>query len=64
MSPGSVVDHEGVDVDARVGSERARDHRALRVDLGFLPGELSATDQLADQRVVVRQLLELAVAER
>ena len=34
------------------GPERARDHRALRVHLGLLLGELAAGDQLADQRVV------------
>ena len=33
------------------------------MDLGFLPGELSATDQFADERVVVRQLFELVVAD-
>ena len=35
-SPGCDLDRERVDVDVRVGAERARDHRALRMRLGLL----------------------------
>ena len=48
----------------RVGAERARDHGALRVQLGLLGRELAAADELGDERVVVGQLLERAVAEQ
>ena len=36
-----------VDLDARLGPERARDHGALRVLLGLLLGQLAARDELA-----------------
>ena len=38
----------------RLGAERARDDRALRVRLGLLLGELAARHELADERVVLR----------
>ena len=56
-------DRERVDVDVRLGAERPRDHRALRVHLRLLRRELAAPQQLADERVVVRELLELLVAD-
>ena len=59
----ATLDLEGVDVDVGVGAERARDHRALRVRLGLLRRELAAADELGDERVVLGQLLELAVAD-
>ena len=62
-SPSCRLDGERVDVDVGIGAERARDHRALRVVLGLLGGELAAAHELRDERVVVRQLLELAVAQ-
>ena len=57
-------DREDVHVDVRVGAERARDHRALRVHLGLLRRELAAADELGHERVVVGELLELAVAQQ
>ena len=54
---------ERVDVDVRVGAEGARDHGALRVRLGLLGREPAAADELGDERVVLGQLLELAVAD-
>ena len=41
-----------VDLDVGLGAERAGDHRALRMHLGLLLGELAAAHQLADQRMV------------
>ena len=43
-----------VDLHVRLGPERAGDHRALRVRLGLLLGQLAAPDELADERVVAR----------
>ncbi len=63
-SPDSRDDRERVDVDVRVGAERAGDHRALRVHLGRLGRQLAAPDELRDERVVVRQLLEVVVAQQ
>ena len=57
------LDGERVDVDVGVGAERAGDHRALRVDLRLLRRQLAAPHELGDERVVVGQLLELAVAQ-
>ena len=57
------LDRERVDVDVGLGAERARDHRALRVRLRLLGRELAAAHELGDERVVVGQLLELAVAD-
>ena len=51
-----------VDLHLALGAERARDHRALRVRLRLLLGELAAGHELADQRVVAREPRELAVA--
>ena len=52
-----------VDLHVRLGPERAGDHGALRVRLGLLLGQLAEPDEVADQRVVVGQALELAVAD-
>ena len=57
------LDGEHVDVDVGLGPERARDHRALRVDRRLLGGELTAPHQLGDERVVVGQLLQMLVAQ-
>jgi hypothetical protein len=46
-----------------VGAESARDHRPLRVCLRLLGRELAASHQLADERVVLGELLEAAVAD-
>ena len=62
-SPSRRLDGERVDVDVGLGPERARDHRALRVDRRLLRGELAAPHELGDERVVVGQLLELLVAQ-
>ena len=61
--PGARLDLEGVDVDLRVGAEHPCDHGALRVDIRFLRREPPAADELGDERVVVGQLLERAVAD-
>ena len=63
-SPSARLDGEGVDVDLGLGAERAGDHRALRVHLGLLGRELAAAHELGDERVVLGQLLELAVAQQ
>ena len=52
------LDCERVHVDVGLGAERARDHGALRVRLRLLRRELAAADELADERMVVRELLE------
>ena len=51
-----------VDLHLALGAERARDHRALRVRLRLLLGELAAGDELADERVVAREPRQLAAA--
>ena len=62
----AVAGGEGLDVDldARLGPERTRDDRALRVRLGLLLGQLAACDQLLDERVVAREPDQVAVAEQ
>jgi acetylglutamate kinase len=55
------ADAEGVDLDRCLGTQRAGDDRALRVLLGLLRGELPAAHELTHERVVVGELLELAV---
>ena len=57
---------EDVDVHlhAGLGAQRAGDHGALRVLLGLLLGQLAAGHELADQRVVLGQADELAVAQQ
>ena len=57
------VDRDHVDVDLRIGSERAGDHGALRVGVGLLRREAAAPHQVGDERVVLGQLLQLAVAD-
>ena len=57
------LDGKGVHVHVGVGAERACDHRALWVALGLLRRELAAADELCDERVVLGQLLELALAD-
>ena len=53
-----------VDLDLGLGAQRARDDRPLRM-LGRLGlGQLSLADQLVDQRVVLGEALQLAVAEQ
>ena len=47
-----------VGLDRRLGAERARDDRALRVVVGLLRRELALADELLDERVVVGQALE------
>ena len=56
----------GVDVelDVGLGPERPRDDRALRVLLGLLARQLALPAQLLDERVVARELAQLAVAEQ
>ena len=60
---GAARERVGVDLDVRLGPERARDDRALRVVLGGLGRDLPAALELGHQRVVARELLELAVAQ-
>ena len=50
---------EGVHLDRRLRTERARDDRALRVILGLLLGELALAAQLLDQRMVGGEQLQL-----
>ena len=57
------LDRERVDLDGRLRPERARDRRALRVALGLLRRQHAALHELRDERVVGRELLELAVAQ-
>ena len=54
---------ERVDVDVRIGAERARDHSALRMRLGLLGRELPAFHQLVHERVILGELLHLPVAD-
>ena len=63
MSPGSRRVGVGVHLDLGLGAQRAGDDRLLRVVLGVLGGDLAAALQLGHQRVVVGELLELAVAQ-
>ena len=53
-----------VDLHGRLGPQRARDHRALRVRLRLLLGELAARHELADQRVVAGEPHEVAAAQQ
>ena len=56
-------DRERVDLDARLGADGAGDHRPVRVLLGLLGRQPAGADELADERVVGRQLLERAVSQ-
>ena len=62
-SPGRASTVKRVDVDLGVGAERARDHRALRVGLRLLGRQAAGAHQVGDERVVLGQLLEPAVAQ-
>ncbi len=53
----------GVDLDLRLRAQRARDDRALRMLDGLLGRELALADQLVDERMVVGQAQQLAVAQ-
>ena len=55
------ADGHRVDVDVRLGAERPRDHRPLRVLGRLVARQLALAPQLLDQRVVVGDLLELAL---
>ena len=63
-SPALTGKMSDVDLHVGLGPERAGDHRALRVLLGLLLGQLAARHQLADQRVVLRQPDQVAVAQQ
>ena len=52
-----------VHLHIRLGPERPRDDGALGMRFGLLLGELAEPDEVADERVVVGQPLELAVAD-
>src|SRR5205823_2667881 len=54
---------ERVDVDIRVRSQRTGDHGALWMHLGFLRRELAALHQLVDERVILSELLDPALAD-
>jgi len=51
----------GVHLDLGLGPQRAGDDRALGVVFGGSGGELATAHQLRHQRMVVRELLELAI---
>ena len=53
----------GVHLHVGLGAQRPGDDRALRMVLGRLRRDLPAALELGHQRVVARELLELAVAE-
>ena len=53
----------GVHLHVRLRPKRARDDRPLRMVLGRLRRDLAAALQLGHQRVIARELLELAVAQ-
>ncbi len=57
------VDDERVDVDVGIGSDGAGDDGALRMRLRLLRRELAALQELVDERVVVGELLDPAVAD-
>src|SRR3712207_8279241 len=58
LFPYTTLFRSEVDLDARLGTDRARDDGALRVLGGFLLGQLALAQQLVDEGVVARQLLE------
>ncbi len=51
-------DEDRVDVDVEIGAEGAGDHGALWMCLCLLGCEPSASDQVADERVILGELLE------
>ena len=58
------LEGDHVDVDTGFDAERPRDHRAARIELGLLLGELAGLDELGDDAVVDRDPLERPVARR
>ena len=54
---------ERVDLDRLLGAERAGDHRPVRVLVGLLLRQPARADELGDERVVVGELLQPAVAD-
>ena len=58
------LDRERLDLDARLRSDCARDHRAVRMLLRLLGRELPGADELAHERVVGGQLLEHVVPQQ
>ena len=52
-----------LDLDDRLGADRPGDHRAVRVLLGLLDGQPAGAHELADERVIGRELLEHAVPQ-
>ncbi len=62
-SPGFVSIENASTSTVRVGAEHAGDHRTVRMRLGLLGRQAAGADQLADERVVLGQLLELVVAD-
>jgi hypothetical protein len=59
---GRELERQRVDLHVRLRAERARDHRPVGMDCGLGLGEAAAPHELRDERVVRRQLLELAGA--
>ena len=57
------LQRERVDLDGRLGSERPRYRGALRVALGLLGREHAALDQLGNEGMVGRELLERSLAQ-
>ena len=59
---GEELEHEGVDLDALVDPDRARDRVLLRDLVDLLLGQAPAADELVVDGVVLGDLLDLAVA--
>ena len=58
------LDEEGVDLDALVDADRAGDRVLVRDLLDLLARELAALDELVEDRVVLGELLDPAVAHQ
>ena len=63
-SPARTGIRPGVDLDLGLGAERPRDDRALGMLGRLLLGQLPLSDELVDQRVVLGEAGQLAVAEQ
>ena len=63
-SPCLTGDRERLDLDGRLGPERPGDRGALRVSLGLLGCEDATLDELGDERVIGRELLEDTVSQQ